>query len=156
MLPIISKGGTTILVPPPLSNASGYSFGLTAIDPQRVYCVLGSDVYGVDCEYTKAVEYFGIQARTLTMDKPFVVETAYYEDQEFTIFSGYLPPVGYPMEYLTYRVGTSIVPVFAGYPTPGDSTSFTLYEKMFKSREIRSGYTPPKGTEISFSLFIED
>ena len=139
-----------------LSNILGDSFGLTAIDPQRIYCVLGSDAYGVECEYTKAVESYGIQARMLTLDKPFEVETAYYEDQEFTIFSGYLPPVGYPMEYLTYRVGTSIIPVFAEYPTPGDSTSFTLYEKMYRSREIRTGYAPPKGTEIRFSLFIED
>ena len=139
-----------------LSNISGHPFGLTAVDPQRVYCVLGSDAYGVECEYTKAVDSFGIQARMLTLAKPFEVETAYYEDQEFTIFSGYLPPVGYPMEYSTYRVGTSIIPVFAAHPTPGDSTSFTLYEKMYRSREIRTGYTPPKGTEIRFSLFVED
>lgn len=60
------------------------------------------------------------------------------------------------MSYDTYKVGDSVIPVFHKQVIPGDMTRFTIYERMFKSKEVSSGYRPPNGVGIRFSLFVDE
>jgi len=131
------------------------SFSLTGVGDAAVYCILGSDIEGLKCRYVKEVTPYDVLPHVSTLDMPRNIRTSIEEDQEFTLFSGYLPPVGYPLTYDTYRVGSSIIPVFKTQVIPGDATRFTIYERMFKSKEVTSGYTPPDGVGIRFSLFVD-
>ncbi|AMD43555.1 hypothetical protein HWA94_gp01 [Pseudomonas phage ZC08] len=132
------------------------SFSLTGVVDAAVYCILGSDIEGLECRYVKEVTPYDVLPRVSTLDMPRNIRTSIEEDQEFTLFSGYLPPVGYPLTYDTYKVGNSVIPVFKTQVIPGDATRFTIYERMFKSKEVTSGYTPPDGVGIRFSLFVDE
>lgn len=73
------------------------------------------------------------------------------------IYSGYSPPTGTFPTHDTYRLGNHIIPVFKrDYVVPHNDINFTLYEKVFKNRGIKSGYTSPEGTKIDLSLFVDD
>lgn len=128
--------------------------GISGIQDPRVYCILGSDAYGLECRLVKEVTPYDVLSQWSSLDLPRQIRTSIEEDQEFTLFSGYLPPVGYPLGYDTYMVGDSVIPVFHKQLIPGDMTRFTIYERMFNSKEVTSGYRPPNGVGIRFSLFV--
>lgn len=127
---------------------------ISVIQDPRVYCILGSDAHGLECSLVKEVTPYDVLSQWSSLDLPRRIRASIEEDQEFTLFSGYLPPVGYPLEYDTYVVGDSVIPVFRKQVIPGDMTRFTVYERMFKSKEVTSGYRPPNGVGIKFSLFV--
>ena len=129
---------------------------MSGIQDPRVYCVLGSDTQGLECSLVKEVTPYDVLSQWSSLDLPRGIRASIEEDQEFTLFSGYLPPVGYPAGYDTYVVGDSVIPVFQKHVIPGDMTRFTIYERMFKSKEITSGYRPPNGIDIRFSLFVDE
>jgi len=129
---------------------------MSGIQDPRVYCVLGSDTHGLECRLVKEFTPYSILSQWSSLDLPRRIRTSIEEDQEFTLFSGYMPPVGYPMSYDTYRIGDSVIPVFRKQVIPGDTTRFTIYERMFKSKEVTSGYRSPNGVDIRFSLFVDE
>ena len=131
-------------------------FSLTVVGNTQAYCTLGSDASGLVCRYVKEPSPYDILPQVTTLDIPRNIRTSVEEDQVFTLFSGYLPPVGYHLAYDTYRIGSSVIPVFRSQAIPGDATRFTIYERMFKSKEVTSGYTPPNGVGIRFSLFVDE
>lgn len=129
---------------------------LSGIQDPRLYCILGSDTHSLGCRLVKEFTPYDVLSQWSSLDLPRQIKTSKEEDQEFTLFSGYLPPMGYPMGYDTYVVGDSVIPVFQKQVIPGDMTRFTIYERMFKSKEITSGYRPPNGVDIRFSLFVDE
>lgn len=129
---------------------------MSGIQDPRVYCILGSDTQGLECRLVKEFTPYDVLSQWSSLDLPRQIRTSIEEDQEFTLFSGYFPPVGYPLTYDTYRVGSSVIPVFKTQTIPGDAARFTIYERMFKSKEVTSGYTPPDGVGIRFSLFVDE
>lgn len=139
-----------------LDGVATQIMSMSGIQDPRVYCILGSDTHGLECSLVKEVTPYDVLSQWSSLDLPRGIRTSIEEDQEFTLFSGYLPPVGYPMSYDTYKVGDSVIPVFPKQVIPGDMTRFTIYERMFKSKEITSGYRPPNGVGISFSLFVDE
>lgn len=128
---------------------------MSGIQDPRVYCILGSDAHGLQCSLVKVATPYDVLSQWSSLDLPRQIRTSVEEEQVFTLFSGYLPPVGYPMSYDTYKVGDSVIPVFHKQAIPGDMTRFTIYERMFESKEITSGYRPPNGVSIQFSLFVD-
>lgn len=126
------------------------------ISDTKVYCILGSDTNGIECRFILGAVPTDIENQWSSLTEPRRITYTSEEDQEFTLFSGYLPPVGYPLGYDTYVVGDSVIPVFHKQVIPGDMTRFTVYERMFKSKEVTSGYTPPNGVGIRFSLFVDE
>lgn len=126
------------------------------ISGTKVYCTLGSETEGIECRFSFGVMPSDVTSQWTSLTKPRRITYTTEEDQEFTLFSGYLPPVGYPLGYDTYVVGDSVIPVFRKQVIPGDMTRFTIYERMFKSKEVTSGYRPPDGVNIRFSLFVDE
>lgn len=129
---------------------------MSGISDPRVYCILGSGTHDLGCKLVNEFTPYDVLSQWSSLDLPRQVRTSIEEDQEFTLFSGYLPPVGYPVGYDTYVIGDSVIPVFHKQVIPGNMTRFTIYERMFKSKEITSGYRPPNGVGIRFSLFIDE
>lgn len=129
---------------------------MSGIQNPLVYCILGSNSYGLKCQLAGVQSPYGAASQWSSLTVPGGIRTSVEEDQEFTLFSGYMPPVGFPMSYDTYMIGGSVIPVFRRQVIPGDMTRFTIYERMFKSKEITSGYRPPNGVGIRFSLFVDE
>ena len=122
----------------------------------KVFCTVGSNIEQIECSKVNVPNPFNTLTSVSTLDMPRSIKTSVEEDQDTVLFSGYLPPVGYPLDFESYVVDGYVIPIFKRQTIPGDKTRFTIYEKLYKSKEITSGYTPPEGTAIKFSLFVDE
>lgn len=131
--------------------------GTTPTHTSDFYCSMGYRTDNEYCKLAKDAVLDNTSSTSYSLGAVYNVRAFSTEDPTSVIYSGYLPPSGMPLTYDTYRLGNHIIPVFKrNYVVPHNGIQFTLYEKIFKSKEIVSGYTSPNGVGIRFSLFVDE
>ena len=154
----ISVSGTEFKYVNLNTKASSYTYdGLTGTSKDNYYCILGSFTGNEFCSLVRHASIEAVITTSYSLGKVRKAKGFTTLEPGSVIYAGFLPPAGMPTTYDTYKIDKYVIPVFKrNYVVPGDDVKFTLYEKVYKSKEVTSGYVPPEGTAIRFSLFVDE